>query len=188
MKSAKKKKENDFAAFIAKLPRPDDVRMKGLRDLARQVFVDRNARGFPNHDRALIKNASRRPLRQAISHLRKAKRALLAGDIAIYEHMCARAVMYWYAAEVEFFRPYALRAGVQYVNLNYRAKGSNKTADKFAQPELTAEIQGRLERGEPYPVTRWCRIYKLSDRTVRRRIKAVEEKAAEEEAAKELAK
>ena len=68
----------------------------GLAQLARQVFLDRNACGFkktikgrPQHDAtsSRIKADTRPLLRQAIHYARAARNALLADESSKFEHM-----------------------------------------------------------------------------------------------------
>ena len=58
------------------------ARMRGLANLARQVFLDRNAMGMPTRERAAIRANARRYLRAAIRHIRDSRNALRAGDVS----------------------------------------------------------------------------------------------------------
>jgi hypothetical protein len=129
-------------------------RMQALGNLARKVFLDRNANGMnmpgmPKRDRLQIKSEMRPYLRAKIRWARKSRDALLAGDIERHELLRDRARMYKAFAMLEFFQPYANEYAKGLVRMaNVSAKGAEATAAKYARPELDALIRACLERGE----------------------------------------
>ena len=95
-----------------------DGRQQGLRNLARSIFLDRNAQGMPDKDRLQIRAKARPHLREAIRHARKSRDALLAGNEGSHECERDRARMYVAFARLEFFLPYVDEASLRHKQLD----------------------------------------------------------------------
>jgi hypothetical protein len=147
---------------------------RDLSNLARRVFVDRNARGMPIKDRDKIKAEARPELRQAIAHVRKARNALRAGDRARYEHMRDVARFHVVRALLDFQQPYmSARAQATDRLAATGESGARATAEKYARPELEELIRGHIERSETMPVEAWVEEYGLSRSAIYRRIASI---------------
>jgi hypothetical protein len=160
-----------------------EARLSGLRELARLVFLDRNARGMPVSNRSMIKAAARPHLRQAIKHLRRSRDALRTGNIALHECERDRARMYAAFAKIEFFQPFANKTAESYGHLAVGGlKGAAKTKAKFSRER--EGLEGRIERtlkcGEMTSgyVMDWADAYYVSKSTVYRAIERVRKKLA----------
>jgi hypothetical protein len=163
-----------------------EARLRGLGDLARKVFLDRNAHGFnrpgmPKSDRVAIKKEMRPYLRQAIHWARKSRDALFAGDIKGYEFLRDRARMYRAFAALEVFRPYANKHGKNSVAIAARSGDGGRGKAKAAEAEkknelieLEALIKGCIARGDSYRVKEWADGYNMSRSALYRRINKLE--------------
>lgn len=171
--------------------------LQGLRNLARSIFVDRNARGIPKRDRAELRAEARPFLRHAIKHVRKSRDALVAGNIAMYECERDRARMWRAFALIEFFRPYARRAGVHYDAMpELAALGGKGKAEAFASEhkkrlaELDGLIRGCYVRGERMRVKAWVANFTFSRSMIYARIRSLKSEfpAADRQKHKEAAR
>ena len=157
------------------------ARMQGLRNLARTVFLDRNAQGMPKRDRLKLKKRARPHLLRAIRHIRHSRDALFAGDVTLHEYERDRARMFAAFARLEFFRPYANTVGKRYAKLDeVRRAGTQATAEKYARPELDDLIRGCLARGEKTRnyAKRWAAHFNVSADTIERAINRVRSEIA----------
>jgi hypothetical protein len=152
-------------------------RRRGLSELARKVFLDRNARGMPKKDRATIKAECRPHLRQAIRVARQSRDALMQGDIERHELLRDRARMYLAFAMVEFFQPCANKLGKQrYLDFPAQAsEGGRKAAEarntRDDLTELDRLIRACIKRGDPFRIREWVDAFPISRGALYRRIK-----------------
>ncbi len=177
-----------YAAARKTKERVRDARLQGLRNLARKVFLDRNARGMdkrgmPKRDRLAIKKEMRPHLRQAIHWARKSRDALFAGDVKMHELLRDRARMYSAFASLELFQPYANKYGEGLVAIAGRSADGGKKKAEHAEAEnrkVLAELDGLIEgciaRGDPYRVKEWVGAYPLKRSAMYRRIERIENK------------
>jgi len=77
-----------------------------LSDIARAVFLDRNAQGYSEDVRAEIKERARPHFREALAHARRAKAALRRNDLVEYEAERLRACLELQTAAVHFRQEY----------------------------------------------------------------------------------
>ena len=97
------------SAFDPGLDDPDLVvlhaRLRGLRNFARRVFVDRNASGMPPAYRGEIRATTRRHHREAVELICAARTALLRGDLTQWELLAGRAAAKLEHVQVLFRQP-----------------------------------------------------------------------------------
>jgi hypothetical protein len=158
------------------------ARLKGLGNLARIVFLDRNAHGLnkpgmPRRERLAIKKKMRPHLWQAIHWTRKSRDALLAGNVEMHELLRDRARMYRAFAALELFQPYANKYGEGLVQIAARSASGGKAKAAAAEldmaeslAELDGLIKGCMKRGGPYRIREWMEEYGLKRSTLYRRI------------------
>jgi hypothetical protein len=156
-------------------PRTQDVeaRLRGLRNLARKIFLDRNAQGWnrpgmPKGDRLAIKVAARPFLRLAIHWARKSRDALLSGDVQMHELLRDRARMNSAFAALEFFQPYANQLGEKYIEFaafsSRGGKAKAETAEREkaeALAELDGLIRGCINDDRPFRVREWIEAFPI---------------------------
>lgn len=137
------------------------ARLRGLRNLARRVLIDRNNTVMRSH------------LRDAIKCVRISRDALRAGNIERHESERDRARMHVAHARLAVFQPAANALGSQRETRVLNAqRGSKATAEKYALPNLDDLIDGCITRGDPMRAKEWADDFDVSLRTIQRRIKA----------------
>lgn len=112
------------------------ARLRGIRNLARHVYVDRNAAGMPPTHRASIKTATREHYRAVIRHARAARVALLAGDIQRYELMLERARSELFFVAQLFRQPFLAARGISSSKLT--------ATTKLPRPDRKSPLRARI--------------------------------------------
>lgn len=156
---------------------PLQARLNGLRTLARQIYVDRNAQGMPQRERLTIKAQARPLFRGAIRALRASRDALQAGNLPLHEHHRDVARMNFAFGRIEFFRPFAHEVDRRDKKIADRSREAAESAAAALTkaPDLPALIRACFERGEsirPY-VKQWAREFGIDRSTVYRKAKKV---------------
>jgi hypothetical protein len=103
-----------------------EAKLRGLRNLARRAFVDRNAQGTPARDRAGIVQTARKDLRDVVKEALKARAALRDGEELQYKIPLAGAQKLLERAMKKFRHPYmAAAAAKAEQDSNFRRLGAD---------------------------------------------------------------
>jgi hypothetical protein len=141
---------------------------EALAKIARRVFIDRNAAGFPDQHRAAIRASVRPVLRKALAHAALARTAILRADRPTFDLQLSYARGFLQHADVLFSQPAKDIATKYSTAQRDKAKKRNK---------VPAVQQGRIQRrytalvadGKKYgAIKALAAEYDVSESTVKR--------------------
>lgn len=120
-------------------------RLEKLRNLARRVFVDRNAAGMTPAHRPVIKALARPHMRIAIGLIRKARRAALAGDDQEFDLLDAKICAKLNQVQVQFSQP-AREQLAKSIGTLAKARGNERPKDPIRE-RLMQLMAGKRREG-----------------------------------------
>lgn len=161
------------------------ARLRGLDNLARRIFIDRNATGMPLAYRSEIKRTTRHHHREAIAMLRAARTALLVGDAGKWELLSVKACAKLEHVQVLFRQPVVKKAApIEKQRGHNKGDVSAKTAlylalkrrnPTYGQKAIAAYISKTVGKGSDPAVDAcfWVNSeHRLIDRSMGREVSA----------------
>ena len=144
------------------------ARLRGLRNFARRIFIDRNAAGMPPAYRTTIKAMTRPHHREAIGLLRDARTALLAGNADRWELLVIKACAKLEHVQVLFRQPVLAAKGRAVHALVARSTGPRPGAKSAPRQRIVDLMRGYGRDGTEFKVfmAAWTDEKTLDDLTI----------------------